>query len=436
MKSFPSHPLRLAAWTAALALVVLFVLGPMATLVRGKIADVQPSAQLVQLGFKFEGAATCSNAKCHGAAEAAPAPKPPGNEYNVWAEKDRHALAHEHLGKPDTAKNPAFAEIGKKMGIADVSTDARCTSCHSLAVPTNLQGQKFNIKEGITCNACHGPSEKWNTPHAEIGWTQKQRQAAGSHAALLKQWGLYDTKPVVARAEKCASCHLAIDPTLVAAGHPQPIFELDYYSELENKHWRDPEGYFSAKLWAAGQIVCLRDAMRQLAERASSNAPDASVNDALDQAMGHYAVLKHLLALKAVAGADAAALDAHAQKLKGAAGNKAAIAPAATALADAAAKMVDAFNTFEPDKKVTLTLLQSLSADNSIAKDHGLHGVEQQAFAIYSLYNTFARVEKPADADATNDIVAKLFGPLEAKKVDAAAYATDLKEVQGKLPKP
>jgi hypothetical protein len=433
MKRFPSLPFRLLSWTASLVLLTLLVLGPAATLLRGKIIDQQPSAQLAQLGFKFEGAATCSNAKCHGAAEAAPAPKPPGNEYNVWAEKDRHALAHEHLSKPDTQKNAAFAEIGKKMGIADASTDARCTSCHSLAAPANLQGQKFNLKEGVTCNACHGPSEKWNTPHAEIGWTQKQRQATGSHAALLKQLGLYDTKPVIARAEKCTSCHLAIDPTLVAAGHPQPIFELDYYSELENKHWRDPEGYFSAKLWAAGQIICLRDSMRQLAERASSNAPVASVKDATEQAMGHYLVLKHLLATKAVPGVDSAALDAAAQKLAGA--NNAAIAPAATAVADAAAKLADAFEKFAPDRKVTVSVLNAIAADASIAKDADLHGVEQQAFAIYSLYNTFARVEKPADADATNDILAKLFTPLESKQVEAAAYAKDLQEVQGKLPK-
>jgi hypothetical protein len=435
MKSFMSRPLRLAAGAAALALVSLLVLGPMATLVRGKIVDAQPSAQLVELGFKFEGAATCSNAKCHGAAEAAEAPKPPGNEYNVWVEKDRHALAHEHLTKPDVEKNPAFANIARNLGIADAATDARCTSCHSLAVPAELQGQKFSIREGITCNACHGPSEKWNTPHAEIGWTQKQREATGSHAALLKQWGLYDTKPVIARAEKCTSCHLAIDPTLVAAGHPQPIFELDYYSELENKHWRDPEGYFSAKLWAAGQVICLRDAMRQLAERAASGAPDPSVKDATDQALGHYMVLKPLLATKAIPGVDGAALDAAVQKLQASAGDNAAIAPAATAAADAAGRMADAFNGFEPDRKTTLTLLNAIAADSSIHKDATLHGVEQQAFAIYSLYNTFARVETPADADATIDAIAALFAPVESRQIDSAAYTRDLQQVQAKLPK-
>ena len=151
--------------------------------------------------------------------------------------------------------------------------------------------------------------------------------------------------------------------------------------------------------------------------------------------MGHYLVLKHLLATKAVPGIDSAALDGAAQKLKAAGANNAAIAPAATAVADAAAKMADAFDKFAPDRKVTVTVLNTIAADASIAKDANLHGVEQQAFAIYSLYNTFARVEKPADADATNDVLAKLFTPLENKQVDPAAFAKDLQEVQGKLPK-
>jgi hypothetical protein len=146
-------------------------------------------------------------------------------------------------------------------------------------------------------------------------------------------------------------------------------------------------------------------------------------------------VLKHLLATKAVPGVDSASLDAAAQKLRAAGANNAAIAPAATAAADAAAKMADAFNNLEPDRKVTLAVLNGIAADASIPKEANLHGVEQQAFAVYSLYNTFARVENPADVDATNDVLAKLFTPLENKQVDQAAYAKDLQEVQGKLPK-
>jgi hypothetical protein len=61
------------------------------------------------------------------------------------------------------------------------------------------QGRQYNVSEGVTCYHCHGPSEKWNKPHAEKGWTQKMRDGK-SHDALLKEWGLYDTKSVMHRA--------------------------------------------------------------------------------------------------------------------------------------------------------------------------------------------------------------------------------------------
>ena len=81
----------------------------------------------------------------------------------------------------------------------------------------NLQGKDFNIEEGVSCGACHGPSTKWNPPHKAKGWTDKERKAAGTHDALLKKWGLYDTKSPLARAYMCTSCHLAIDADMVAA---------------------------------------------------------------------------------------------------------------------------------------------------------------------------------------------------------------------------
>src|SRR5439155_25121058 len=121
-------------------------------------------------------------------------------------------------------------------------------------------------------------------------------------ATILKTLGLYDTKPFVARAEKCTSCHLAIDAAMVAAGHPQPQFELAYFSNpqvYEDRHWRQIEGYNDVKIWAAGQLVCVRDAMKQLADRAAGAASDELVKDAYEQAMAHYSMFRAAMADKA-----------------------------------------------------------------------------------------------------------------------------------------
>ena len=65
-------------------------------------------------------------------------------------------------------------------------------------VKPELRGPKFDITEGVHCDGCHGPAEKWLEPHAEKGWTHEQSV----------KLGMYDTKNFLLRAEKCVSCHL------------------------------------------------------------------------------------------------------------------------------------------------------------------------------------------------------------------------------------
>src|SRR5215213_1559302 len=185
--------------------------------------------EFAKLGLKFDGAASCSNAQCHGA-ETPQEGKGATTlaEFTQWSGGDLHAKAHSVL-----TENELSPKIAAALKIE--ATDARCTTCHAIAVPEKLHGKDFSLEEGVTCTGCHGPSEKWAGPHKEKGWTDKQRAATKTHEALLKQWGLYDTKGPLARADMCTSCHLAIDADMVAAGHPQPSFELDYFSKSSAK---------------------------------------------------------------------------------------------------------------------------------------------------------------------------------------------------------
>lgn len=408
---------------------VLFI--PQSKGLDARSVDRSRPEDLVKLGLKFDGAASCNAAKCHGSDKPKPPPSQAGDEYTHWAAKDPHNRAFETLTK-DASK-----AIATKMSIADASTAERCLSCHSVNAPASLRGQKFSLNEGVSCNACHGPSQKYMEPHATEGWTAKQRQAMG-HADLLKTWGLYDTKPLVARAEKCTSCHLAIDADMVAAGHPQPQFELAYFSNAgvyEDRHWKDPvdEKYFDVKQWTAGQVVETRDAMVQLAERAEGKAPDEAVKAAYEQALGHLAMFKQVAA-SGLLNADAGSLDGLAGKLKAAmgAGNKGEVAAAARSVAEGVARTADGVGQMSADKGKTLKALNAVASDESVAQDAGHLGMEQQAFAVFTLYNAYANAESPADKDQVIGLIGEKLFP--EKKADAAAFAKNLADVKGKLP--
>jgi hypothetical protein len=417
---------------AALVLVLQPQLSGQAAGSKGAAAMPGPADEFARLGFKFEGAATCSNAQCHGADE----PKEGAGattlaEFTQWSGGDLHKTAHEILA------NEESAAIAEKMKIADATTDARCTACHAMNVPEKLRGREFDLAEGVTCNACHGPSEKWNAPHKEKGWTDKQRAALKTHDALLKKLGLYDTKSPLARADMCTSCHLAIDADMVAAGHPQPVFELDIFSRSEQKggyyvsqHWREPNvPFYGASLWSTGQVVAVRDAMRQLADRAGKKVSPKEFTTAYMQAMAHYSAFKPVMTAGVVKG-DAAAWDkAAAQINAGVKAKKMAdVAAGAKTIADGAAKLAPAVGAAKWDKAKTLAVLKALLADSNTAKLYGSQGMEQQAFAIYALWNAY----DPKGAKVAELITQNLFPPDEGE-LTAAQFTTGLKTVAAQV---
>jgi hypothetical protein len=382
------------------------------------------------LGFKFEGADTCGGSNCHGGGNTNFPPEKegsPGSQYNIWQANDKHANAAKQVSAPELDKHPWMKDIGSKLGISGpLLSDAKCVSCHATQVPDNLKGAKYNVSEGVTCYHCHGPSEKWGKPHAEKGWTQKMRDSK-PHDALLKEWGLYDTKSVMHRAEMCASCHLSIDASLVKAGHPQPIFEQVTFQTNEPQHWVDPTGYYVSKLWAAGQVIALRDAMTQLATRATGGAEEAYVKQAYDQATTHLAMVDAILAAKLIDG-DKAALDAAAKSLADKPD-----AAAAASVAKIAETLATKINDAQPDKAKTLAVLNAVAGNADLVTKHGRRAAEQQYYALYNLYAAaYASAEGVGEADykVIDDLLLPLGEqvPLEdkTKEVDAAKFTADL----------
>lgn len=381
-------------------------------------------AHLVALGMKFDGAETCKGSACHSKGDDTSPPTARGSENDIWSNKDPHSQVFA------TLKNDESKAMAGKLGIGDAATAKDCLGCHAMDVPDNLKGKKFSVAEGNTCVSCHGPSEKWLEPHAveNSKWANDQRAKFPNHADLLKNTGLYDTRPMMARAELCTSCHLSIDAKLIAAGHPQPKFEMHYYTEFNPKndsnpwkHWTtDKGGMEIAKVWLAGQAASTRDAMSQLAARATAKADEAAMKGAFEQAMSHGTVF--------AAGAKAAGVGdvtAAIAAVKAAKGDAAKLAAAATAAAEAASKTFPAIDKFDPSAngKAMRTAVASLKG---VVADSGADGHSQVAYALYALTTATDGMEK------ANELIGGLF-PDPAAPLAADAFDAALADVAGKL---
>jgi len=211
----------------------------------GVAAETQPARHL--------GVASCAGSACHGAARMAG-----GNvrqdEYLLWQRKDRHAQAFA------TLRTERSRRIAANLGLGDATTAPMCLACHADEVPAAQRGSRFQLSDGVGCEACHGGAERWLTAHARGYASHQERLAAG----------LYPTWEPQARAELCLSCHQGdarrpMTHAIMGAGHPPLLFELDTFGALQPAHY-DPDADHakrkgkpdSARSWATGQLVAAR----------------------------------------------------------------------------------------------------------------------------------------------------------------------------------
>jgi hypothetical protein len=204
-------------------------------------------------GDKHLGVATCAGSACHGAARMSG-----GNvrqdEYLLWQRKDRHAQAFA------TLRTERSRRIAANLGLADATSAPMCLACHGDDVPAAERGSRFQLSDGVGCEACHGGAERWLTAHARGYASHPERLAAG----------LYPTWEPRARAELCVSCHQGdarrpMTHAIMGAGHPPLLFELDTFGALQPSHYDSDADYArrkgkpdSARSWATGQLVAAR----------------------------------------------------------------------------------------------------------------------------------------------------------------------------------
>ncbi len=234
-------------FTAHLARLLLLVLLPITA------ANAAPDAPLPQSdGARHLGVVTCAGSTCHGATQPFEDSPVLQNEFITWHQKDQHAEAYKVL------LNDQSKAIARNLGLEAAHTADICLDCHADNVPDDRRGKRFQMSDGVACEACHGGSEKWLGPHVS---------GENSHQDNLDM-GMYPTEDPVARGKLCLSCHFGNDDKFVThrimgAGHPRMSFELDTFTQIEPAHFvvdqdyteRKPNAQNGAALWATGQLI-------------------------------------------------------------------------------------------------------------------------------------------------------------------------------------
>ena len=242
---------------------------------------------------KFNGPGSCASPSCHGGVQIRNETTVQQNEYSIWVVHDRHTTAFTKLSN-DVAKN-----ITKLMGMnADPQKEPRCLACHSVnpgervAATFPMKGGSPDLSDGVSCESCHGPASKWLGPHTEKDWHREDWIEGGKDRGEMK-----DLRDIVKRTENCAECHIGsptdplrkVDHELIAAGHPDLVFELSYYQAAMPKHWREewekPEmagktkpaadPFFDVRAMAISEATELRLQMQRIARNASLTQPAA-----------------------------------------------------------------------------------------------------------------------------------------------------------------
>jgi hypothetical protein len=381
-------------------------------------APLAPAAVHAQGNLKYTGAASCAASNCHGNTKPR-AEFPKMNENIVWFQKDKHAKGYATLTNEKLRSGVSPSKIAQNMKIAKAEASSKCLVCHAVDVPKELRGPKFDITEGVHCDGCHGPAEKWLEPHAEKGWTHEQSV----------KLGMYDTKNMLLRAETCVSCHLQIDHEMVAAGHPDLLaFELDTFSATMPPHWRDKGTWATTRAWATGQAISLREAARQLGDRAAGNASGPLLTDALAKVQGHGAVVRVLMSVATPDAQKSVEADVAALAEAVAKGDRARIAAVTKTLQATLNQQAPKIAAREFDQASTRKIMADIAGSGDTIGATGLRAAEQAAMAMDRLYTAYSKAPGQKADKAAGDALDRLFGTIEdPKKFDGKQFATEAK---------
>jgi hypothetical protein len=348
------------------------------------------------------------------------------------------------------------------MGLPKPDTADRCLSCHALNVPVDQRARTFDLTDGVGCENCHGPASAWLGPHTTRDWKYDKSL----------ELGMYNTRDLVKRTEKCLSCHLgtgekAVDHELIAAGHPDLYFEIDSFLAVMPSHWKevDKDPWLGVRSLAVGQAVQLREQLKRVARESSGGVwPEyaeldcfachhslVAAKDSWRQERGYpnrrpgnppFNLSRYIVFRKVIQEADAGA----SQQLAGdlakvyelvtsLKSDRQQVASQATSTAAIADRLAQRLNTMTFDQGMTLRLMKSICADGNAIAEQGERPAEQATMVLDSLFIAYTKNGKMANEAQLKASIHGLFQQLE----DPSAYngfqfAKSLRVVGGLLP--
>ena len=398
-------------------------------------AGARPAAQAAQTAqpsaAQYTGPGSCSSSSCHGSVQPRKETRVLQNEYSTWVVRDRHAKAFEVLSS-DVAQRMA-----RILKLSKAEEAPKCLACHALAVPVEKQARTFSVRDGVSCENCHGPASAWLGPHTTRGWTHAQSVSAG----------MFDSKDLIRRSEKCLTCHLGtaeqfVDHEMLAAGHPDLYFELAAFTATMPAHWKEPiteDPWREVRAWSVGQAVQMREALEQLTRRAERGpwpefaemqcyachhaltTPEQSWRQQRGYAgrragdppwnASRFVVLRSWARMvnPETARQLEEAVNRIAELTSRLDADRKAVANAARAGSAAADALARQANGMKFNPEMVLRLQKLICADGEYVAQNGERAAEQAAMALDSIYTAYARNVRPQNEKAVREAIEVLF---------------------------
>lgn len=207
------------------------------------------------------GTISCASSLCHGSVSPWNGSAVMQNEYVIWSRLDKHARAYSVL------LNEKSRRMASNLALPQPAHQSKiCLDCHAHNPSGAPADARHKVSDGVSCEACHGPSERWLSGHVA---------SDASPASNLSQ-GMFPSHQPEARAKLCLSCHYGstdkyVSHRLMAAGHPRLSFEVETFTSLQPAHFKVDADYTArkgvvdgAKVWAIGQAVAVATQMQIL----------------------------------------------------------------------------------------------------------------------------------------------------------------------------
>ena len=420
---------------------------------------------------KYIGPGSCAATSCHGSVKPVADSRILQTEYTTWILRDKHSRAYQAL----------TGEVGERMARilklgAKAEESPKCLVCHALYTTPEQRGRAYEISEGVSCENCHGPASAWLGPHTTRDWRHEESVALGMH----------DTRDVIHRTEKCLQCHLGsrekfVDHEMIAAGHPDLYFELDSFSAVMPRHWKEPResaagkpaedpNWVGVRDWSVGQAVQLRAAIERLTWRAKNERSDKkdvwpeyselsciachhSLGPAKDSwrqrheyagrrpgdpAWNASRYLVFRILAKQVDAAAAQELDrrlaAVSDEMSKLNPDRNVVVAAATSAAPVALRFAERLAGMSYDAAIALRTMQGITQDAENISLGDERAAEQATMALDSLYIAYSKQGTPRNAPEVRTAINGLFQQLEnPSSYNADQFASSLSRIHDLL---